>query len=113
MDRKLPKRRCAAGCYTGEAMAYQKILVDNTVCSRRYHLTFDDEGEKLPRVEVRCQYCDLVIFAEENHAPLTLARTENLVKTSALSDNLVARCHQRDVLSERTQPGTHPAGIYK
>ena len=85
-------------------MSYQKILVDNTTCSRRFHITFDDSAEVLPRVELRCQFCDAVIFAESNHPPVTLAREENLVKTSALSEHVVTECHFEDVLSKRTQP---------
>ena len=85
-------------------MSYQKILVDNTTCSRRFHITFDDSAEVMPRVELRCQFCDAVIFAENNHPPVTLAREENLVKTSALSENIVSECHFEDVLSKRTQP---------
>ena len=84
-------------------MSYQKILVDNTTCSRRFHITFDDSAEAMPRVELRCQLCNAVIFAENNHPPVTLAREENLVKTSSLSENLVTECHFEDVLSKRTQ----------
>jgi hypothetical protein len=93
-------------------MSYQKILVDNTTCSRRFHITFDDSAETLPRVELRCQFCDAVIFAENNHPPVVLAREENLVKTSALSENIVTECHFEDVLSKRTQPhgGTQKDG---
>ena len=85
-------------------MSYQKILVDNTTCSRRFHVTFDDSAEVMPRVELRCQFCDAVIFAENNHPPVALAREENLVKTSSLSENIVTECHFEDVLSRRTQP---------
>jgi hypothetical protein len=85
-------------------MAYQKILVDNITCSRRFHITFDDAAEEMPRVEIRCQFCDAVIFAESNHAPVTLAREENLVKTAYLSENITTECKFEDVLSKRTQP---------
>ena len=86
-------------------MAYQKILVDNTTCSRRFHITFDDAAEEMPRVEIRCQFCDAVIFAESNHPPVTLAREENLVKTAYLSENITTECKLEDVLSKRTQHG--------
>lgn len=85
-------------------MAYEKTLVDNTVCSRRFHLTFDNQAPKLPRVEVQCQHCDAVIFVAENHPATKLARIENLAKTSVLSDNLTSECHFTDKLSERTFP---------
>jgi len=85
-------------------MAYKKILVDNTTCSRRFHVTFDDDAASVPRVEVRCQVCNTVVFSEENHPPVELARAENLVKTSALSENLTSACAYEDVLSKRTTP---------
>lgn len=88
-------------------MAYQKVLVDNTTCSRRFHITFDNAAEELPRVELRCQFCDAVIFAENNHPPVTLAREENLVKTAYLSEHTTTECHLEDVLSKRTQPLKH------
>ncbi len=83
-------------------MAYQQMLVDNTVCSRRFHLAFDDEAKSVPRVEIRCQHCDAVIYAAENVPPTKLTRSENLPKTSVLAENLTAECHYRDSLSERT-----------
>ena len=85
-------------------MSYQKHLVDNTTCSRRFHITFDDEAPRKPRVEVRCHYCNAVVFQAENHPPVTLAREENLVKTSALSEDLMRSCDFQDVLSKRTVP---------
>lgn len=94
-------------------MAYQKLLIDNTTCSRRFHVTFDDAGEKLPRVEVRCQYCNTVVFSGENHPAVSLARAENLVKTSALSENLVSECHFKDSFSEKTVQGIEGSDLYK
>jgi hypothetical protein len=86
-------------------MAYKKILVDNTTCNRRFHITLDDDAAPVPRTEVRCKFCNVVVFAEENHPPVTLAREENLVKTSELAERLVTECHFKDTLSERTIPG--------
>jgi hypothetical protein len=83
-------------------MAYQKLLIDNTTCSRRFHVTYDDAGEKLPRVEVRCQFCETVIYSAENHPAVALARAENLVKTSALSENIVTECHFKDKFSAKS-----------
>ena len=85
-------------------MAYTKILIDNPTCSRRFHVTFDDEAQRLPRVEIRCQHCNVAIFAEDNHPPAKLAREENLVKTSQLSDRLITECHFADELSKKTMP---------
>lgn len=91
-------------------MAYNKVLIDNPTCSRRFHVTFDTEAERVPRVEIRCQYCNVVIFAEDNHPPAKLAREENLVKTSQLSDNLVSDCNFADTLSKKTIPESKNIG---
>ena len=95
------------------AMAYQKILVDNTTCSRRFHITFDDIREKLPRVEVRCQFCDVVVFSAENHPAVSLAREENLVKTSSLSEDIISECHFRDKFSTKTVKNATDEDMYK
>lgn len=83
-------------------MAYQKFTIDNMTCSRRYHISFDDEQKEVPRVEVKCSYCDQVIFAADNYPPAKLACEENLVKTAELSDILIADCQLKDTLSEKT-----------
>ncbi len=85
-------------------MAYQKILIDNTTCSRRFHVTFDDAADVLPRVELRCQFCNAVIFTANDHPPVNLAREENLVKTAFLSEHITSECHFEDTLSKKTQP---------
>jgi beta-xylosidase len=77
-------------------MAYKKLLVDNTTCSRRFHITFDDEGTPLDHVELRCQHCNEVIFSEDNHPRAKLARDENLIKKTSLSDHLVTNCAFED-----------------
>ncbi len=83
-------------------MSYKKILVDNITCSRRFHITFDDQADVKPRVELKCRLCGTTIFAADNHAPVTLARDENLVKTSSLSLNIVEACAFEDELSKKT-----------
>lgn len=85
-------------------MAYEKFVVDNTTCSRRFHISFDNEGPKKPRVEARCQFCNVVVYAADNHPAVTMARVENLVKTSALSEIITSECHFEDALSKRTIP---------
>ena len=91
-------------------MSYKKFTVDNTTCSRRFHIAFDDEAQAVPRVEVRCSYCGQVVFSEDNHPAVRLAREENLIKTSELSEILVSDCQLRDTLSEKTTkvPGANP-----
>jgi len=77
-------------------MPYSKFLVDNTTCSRRFHISFDDAAEKLPHVEVKCPFCDAMIFAADDHPQVTLARQENLVQTAQLSEHLTKTCHFSD-----------------
>lgn len=77
-------------------MGYQKIIVDNPKCSRRFHISFDTEQESAPKVELKCLHCGVVVFSEESHPPAHLVREENLVKTSSLSDRLINDCEFRD-----------------
>lgn len=87
-------------------MAYRKLLVDNPACSRRFHLTFDDESTERTKVEITCPFCNVVIFQKDNHPPVKMARQENLVVTNAYSppDAYTRECLLRDVFSEKTQP---------
>ncbi len=85
-------------------MSYCKVLVDNPSCSRRFHVTFDDEAQPEAKVELRCPFCDVVIFSKTDHPPATLARQENLTKTTNLSENLLTECKFRDSFGEKTVP---------
>lgn len=76
-----------------EHMAYQKILIDNLICKRRFHLTFDDAEKPQPQVEVRCPHCQVSVFARKNHPPVQFAREENLVTTTRLSPLQVGQCN--------------------
>lgn len=90
-------------------MAYKKILVDNPTCSRRFHISFDDESNPVARTEVRCSYCNVVVFSEENHPQAILAREENLTKTTALSNRLTRQCDFEDPFrNTRTGQPTKP-----
>ena len=84
-------------------MSYQKFLVDNVTCSRRFHITYDSSAAKVPYTEVRCSFCNVVIFAEAEHPPVHLARQENLVQTASLSDNIVRECHFKDAFAEKSE----------
>ena len=85
-------------------MAYRKILIDNTTCSRRFHLTYDDENANQPRTEIKCPHCQVTIFAEENHPEVRFAREENLTQTMRLSEELISECAFEDQLSLKTIP---------
>lgn len=92
-------------------MAYQKILVDNTTCSRRFHLTFDSSDTPVPKTEVKCQFCNAIIFSAENHPVVHLAREENLVKTSMLSELTTQQCFFEDTFSKKgPQPQAQQPG---
>lgn len=82
-------------------MSYQKFLVDNVICSRRFHVTFDDEAKPVERAEVRCPHCSVVLWSAENHPPVTMARDENNVKTTQLSRNLARSCNFQDKFAQK------------
>lgn len=82
-------------------MAYQKILVDNLTCKRRFHISFDDEQEKEQNVEIRCLHCNAVIFKKESHPPVKLLRDENLIKLTDLSPLRTKECHFKDPLAPK------------
>ena len=87
-------------------MSYKKILVDNPVCSRRFHIAFDDEGEKQKTVEVKCLHCGALIFARKDHPSARLLRDENLVKETELSSVKAFECDFKDQFSPAPQPKT-------
>ncbi len=86
-------------------MGYQKFLVDNVTCSRRFHITYDPDAPTVAKTEAKCPYCNLVVFTAENHAPVRLARQENLVQTAQLSDSIMRKCDFEDTFSAKTVPG--------
>lgn len=87
-------------------MAYKKIKIDNTTCSRRFHITFDDEGEKIPKTTVRCLYCNLEIYKASKHPKLKLARDEIIIKTSKLSPYRTKMCNYKDLTTPQKEYST-------
>ena len=77
-------------------MAYRKIIVDNPVCMRRFHLACDDEMRGNETAELRCPHCQVVIFSANPDVGVRFLREENLTKVTALSDQLVNECALRD-----------------
>lgn len=77
-------------------MSYQKFLVDNVTCSRRFHLTYDDEAKPVSTAEIKCPHCQVVLWSSERHPPVKLARDENLVTKTQLSRNLTRECEFKD-----------------
>lgn len=77
-------------------MSYQKFLVDNPICSRRFHCTFDDESKPVAKVEVQCPHCGVTVYEASNHPDVELARDENLVKLTDLSRKVMTECRFKD-----------------
>jgi hypothetical protein len=77
-------------------MSYEKVLVDNLTCKRRFHLTFDSDAPKEDCVTVRCMHCQAVIFEKHDHPPVKLARDENLVTLRYLSAERTKECQFKD-----------------
>jgi hypothetical protein len=84
-------------------MAYRKILVDNLICKRRFHLTYDDAAAPQATAEVRCLHCQAPIYMRKNHPPLQLAREENLVSTTDLSPLQSSHCNFNQPREHRTE----------
>ncbi len=80
-------------------LAYKKFLVDNPSCSRRFHLSYDDESEPVTETSAKCPFCDEVIFKAKNHPEVTVARQENLIKKAELADLLMENCSFKDNFS--------------
>ena len=96
-------------------MAYNKFFVDNVKCSRRFHLSFDDEKATQARTHVECPHCGITIFSAKDHPAVAFARDENLVKTTTLAEITISDCNFKDTLSERTIPKSklkHQGPIY-
>ena len=79
------------------SLAYRKILVDNPVCMRRFHLACDDEaGAVASPVELRCPHCQVVIFKADGQSAVHFLREENLTKVTELSSHLINDCAWQD-----------------
>ena len=60
---------------------YKKIEIDNAVCNRRFHLSFEEGSTPEKHVEIDCPHCGIKLFEADNHPQVVLAREENLVKS--------------------------------
>ncbi len=83
-------------------MSYEKFLVDNPTCSRRFHLTFDSEAPKQNTVQIACPFCNVVIFDAKDHPEVHMIRQENLTQTQELSDRIVRDCRFEDTFGKQT-----------
>jgi len=72
---------------------YKKILIDNTVCGRRFHLVYEQGGLLEPEAKVNCPHCGITLFQEHNHPAVTLTREENLVcAPTGVESKLLTAC---------------------
>lgn len=83
-------------------MTYKKVLVDNLSCSRRFHLTYDDDAPRKEKVQLECKYCQAIIFSKKNHPEVTYARDENLISFTNPSKNRIKDCKFVDTYSPKT-----------
>lgn len=87
-------------------MSYRKILVDNPVCMRRFHLACDDEANAATSsTELRCPHCQVVIFTAEAGKSVSFLREENLTKVTAFSTHLVNDCAWQDNFQRPSRGG--------
>ncbi len=79
-------------------MVYRKIIVDNPVCMRRFHLACDDDEEYADSapVKLRCPHCQVVIFTSTAGEKVSFLREENLTKVTSFSTQLLNECAWRD-----------------
>lgn len=65
----------------GQVGTYKKIEIDNAICNRRFHISFEEGSPVIEKhVNVDCPHCGVTLFEADNHPPVILARDENLVK---------------------------------
>lgn len=60
---------------------YKRVLIDNAVCKRRFHIAYEEGAQNEAHVQAACPHCGVVLFEAQNHPPVMLAREENLVKS--------------------------------
>ena len=73
-------------------LKYEKRLIDNATCKRRFHLVFESGAKNKDHVEVKCPHCGVVLFNETNHPPVMIARDENLIKSPDGSESIIYDC---------------------
>ncbi|BBH52860.1 MULTISPECIES: hypothetical protein [Fluviispira] len=71
---------------------YEKRLIDNAVCRRRFHLVYEEGTKNESHVEIKCPHCGVTLFEENNHPTVTLARDENLIKSPDGTQPIVYEC---------------------
>lgn len=79
---------------------YKKILIDNAVCRRRFHLVYEEGALTEKKVKIDCPHCGIILFEQDNHPHVTLTREENLVHApSGVGAKMLNKC---DFYDKRT-----------
>ncbi len=78
---------------SSNSIKYQKLLIDNATCHRRFHLVFESGAKTKPQVQVSCPHCGVLLFEKSNHPVVTLVREENLIKSPDGRELMVYDCH--------------------
>lgn len=74
------------------ASEHQKIIIDNAICKRRFHLVYEENQMAHEHVIVKCPHCSVTLFEHDNHAPVLLAREENLIHAPLGDVPIVYNC---------------------
>ena len=71
---------------------HKKILIDNSICKRRFHLVYEENQTTHQHVLIKCPHCSVTLFEADNHSPVLLAREENLVRAPTGDATIVNEC---------------------
>lgn len=71
---------------------HKKILIDNSICKRRFHLVYEDNPTTHQHVLIKCPHCAVTLFEADNHSPVLLAREENLIHAPNGEAPIVNQC---------------------
>jgi len=85
-------------------MAYKKILVDNLVCSRRFHIAYNEQDKLEEKVSASCPYCGVNVFKASQHPKVTMIRDEIIISNRELSPKRTSQCHLKDHFSPPSKP---------
>lgn len=83
-------------------MSYEKVLIDNPTCARRFHLTYESDAAKQNHVKVECPFCGVIVFEAKNHPEVKMVRQENLNQTQELSERIIKECRFEDKFGQQT-----------
>ena len=71
---------------------HKKILIDNSICKRRFHLVYEENAPTQEHVSIKCPHCFITLFEANQHPQVLLAREENLVQAPNGSAVIVDKC---------------------